>query len=107
MSILVRAIYQTREFEEDFFRLELISSFRRNKVLRRAGGKDAVSYLRIISQKFDDLALERIIVCLKESEKAHLIKFILCKLKKLCLEPIIKMIEIGDFKPKIKLHLTN
>ena len=62
MSILVRAIYQTREFEERFLQVGIgYRVLRRNKFYERAEIKDAVSYLRIINQKFDDLALERVI----------------------------------------------
>ena len=62
VSILVRAIYQTREFEERFLKIGL--GYRVLGGIRfyeRAEIKDAISYLRIINQKFDDLALERVI----------------------------------------------
>ena len=62
VSILVRAIYQTREFEERFLQVGI--SYRvlgGIKFYERAEIKDAVSYLRVINQKFDDLALERVI----------------------------------------------
>ena len=62
VSILVRAIYQTREFEERFLKIGL--GYRVLGGIRfyeRAEIKDAISYLRIVSQKFDDLALERVI----------------------------------------------
>ena len=62
VSILVRAIYQTREFEERFLQVNIpyrvlggIKFYERSEI------KDAVSYLRIINQKYDDLALERVI----------------------------------------------
>ena len=75
----------------------------------RAEIKDAVSYLRIINQKFDDLALERVIGVPKrgvgESTINQLYKF--SKTNKLCLEDtIVKLIEQGNLKPKIKLALT-
>ena len=62
VSILVRAIYQTREFEERFLKIGL--GYRVLGGIRfyeRAEIKDAISYLRIVNQKFDDLALERVI----------------------------------------------
>ena len=72
------------------------------KFYERAEIKDAVSYLRIINQKYDDLALERVIGSPKgvgESTQTY----IFGKANKLCLEDsIIKIIEQGDFKPKIK-----
>ena len=64
VCILVRAIYQTREFEERFLKIGL--GYRVLGGIRfyeRAEIKDAISYLRIINQKFDDLALERVIGC--------------------------------------------
>ena len=62
VSILVRAIYQTREFEERFLQIGIgYRVLGGIKFYERAEIKDAVSYLRIINQKFDDLALERVI----------------------------------------------
>ena len=62
VSILVRAIYQTREFEERFLQVGIgYRVLGGIKFYERAEIKDAVSYLRIINQKFDDLALERVI----------------------------------------------
>ena len=62
VSILVRAIYRTREFEERFLKIgigyRVLGGIR---FYERAEIKDAISYLRIIAQKFDDLALERVI----------------------------------------------
>jgi len=62
VSILVRAIYQTREFEERFLKVGIgYRVLGGIKFYERAEIKDAVSYFRIINQKFDDLAFERII----------------------------------------------
>ena len=62
VSILVRAIYQTREFEERFLQVGIgYRVLGGIKFYERAEVKDAVSYLRIINQKYDDLALERVI----------------------------------------------
>ena len=62
VSILVRAIYQTREFEERFLQVGIgYRVLGGIKFYERAEIKDAVSYLRIINQKYDDLALERVI----------------------------------------------
>ena len=64
--------------------------------------------MRIINQKFDDLALERVIGSPKrgigESTLNQIYTF--GKINKLCLEDsIIKIIERGNFKPKIKKTL--
>ena len=67
VSILVRAIYQTREFEERFLQVGIgYRVLGGIKFYERAEIKDAVSYLRIINQKFDDLALKELLECLKE-----------------------------------------
>ncbi len=111
---MVRAIFQTREFEERFLKVgipyRIIGGI---KFYERAEIKDAVCYLRIVNQKFDDLALERVIGSPKrgigESTLSHIYTF--GKINKLCLEDsIIKIIEKGEFKPKIKAaqkHLIN
>ena len=110
VSILVRAIYQTREFEERFLQLGIgYRVLGGIKFYERAEIKDAISYLRIIIQKFDDIALERVIGVPKrgigESTLNQIYKF--GKANKLCLEDsIIKILEKGEFKPKIKASLT-
>lgn len=62
MAILVRAGFQTRAFEERFMTLgvpyKVVGGLR---FYERMEIRDAVAYLRIISQPHDDLALERII----------------------------------------------
>src|SRR5204863_5707521 len=62
MAILVRAGFQTREFEERFLTLGL--SYRVIGGLRfyeRQEIRDALAYLRIVHQPDDDLAFERIV----------------------------------------------
>jgi DNA helicase II / ATP-dependent DNA helicase PcrA len=110
VSILVRAIYQTREFEERFLQVGIgYRVLGGIKFYERAEIKDAVCYLRIINQKYDDLALERIIGSPKrgvgESTLNQIYQF--GKNNNFCLEDAIKKIlEKGDFKPKIKSALT-
>ena len=61
IAILVRAQYQTREFEDRFIQIGLnyriVGGFR---FYERAEIRDALAYLRVISQPADDLAFERI-----------------------------------------------
>jgi len=61
-AILVRAQFQTREFEERFISIGLpyriVGGFR---FYERAEIRDALAYLRVIAQPADDLAFERII----------------------------------------------
>ena len=110
VSILVRAIYQTREFEERFLQVGIgYRVLGGIKFYERAEIKDAVSYLRIINQKFDDLALERVIGAPKRGVGESTLNQIYTygKANKLCLEDsIIKLIEKGEFKPKIKTALS-
>jgi len=62
VGILVRAQFQTREFEERFIAIglnyQIIGGFR---FYERAEIRDAIAYLRLISQPADDLAFERIV----------------------------------------------
>jgi DNA helicase-2/ATP-dependent DNA helicase PcrA len=62
IAILVRAQFQTREFEERFIAIglsyQIIGGFR---FYERAEIRDALAYLRLIHQPADDLAFERIV----------------------------------------------
>ena len=106
VSILVRAIYQTREFEERFLKIGLgYRVLGGIKFYERAEIKDAISYLRIVNQKFDDLALERVIGAPKKGIGNATLKKIyeFGSNKKLCLEDaILNLIELDQFKPKVK-----
>jgi DNA helicase II / ATP-dependent DNA helicase PcrA len=110
VSILVRAIYQTREFEERFLKVGIgYRVLGGTKFYERAEIKDAVSYLRIINQKYDDLALERVIGVPRKGVGETTINQIynFSGKNKICLEDaILKMIELNLFKPKIKTSLT-
>ena len=61
-AILVRAGFQTREFEERFIHIGLpykvVGGFR---FYERAEIRDAIAYLRLVNQPADDLAFERIV----------------------------------------------
>jgi DNA helicase-2/ATP-dependent DNA helicase PcrA len=62
IAILVRAQFQTREFEERFIAIglpyQIIGGFR---FYERAEIRDAIAYLRLVIQPADDLAFERIV----------------------------------------------
>jgi DNA helicase II / ATP-dependent DNA helicase PcrA len=62
IAILVRAQFQTREFEERFIAIglpyQIIGGFR---FYERAEIRDAIAYLRLIQSPADDLAFERIV----------------------------------------------
>jgi len=110
VSILVRAIYQTREFEERFLKVGVgYKVLGGTKFYERAEIKDAVSYLRIISQKYDDLALERVIGAPKRGVGESTLNqaYSFASKNKICLEDsIVKIIELNQFKPKIKISLS-
>ena len=62
ITILVRAIFQTREFEERFLKIGLpYRIIGGTKFYDRAEIKDCISYLRLIHQNKDDLAFERVV----------------------------------------------
>ena len=109
IAILVRAIFQTREFEERFLKIGI--GYRivgGTKFYERSEIKDSVAYLRIIFQKKDDLAFERIVNTPKRSIGDTTIKKIseYARKYKLCLEDAsLKMIEMNEIKPKAKIGL--
>ena len=109
IAILVRAIFQTREFEERFLKIGI--GYRivgGTKFYERVEIKDLVAYLRIIFQKKDDLAFERIVNTPKRSVGDTTIRQIseYARKHKLCLEDAsLKMIEINEIKPKAKIGL--
>ncbi|MCH1483861.1 MAG: UvrD-helicase domain-containing protein [Alphaproteobacteria bacterium] len=61
IAVLVRAGFQTREFEERFIVIGLPYRVVGARFYERAEIRDAIAYLRLIAQPADDLAFERII----------------------------------------------
>ena len=110
IAILVRAIFQTREFEERFLKIGMpYRILGGTKFYERAEIKDCVAYLRLIYQEKDDLAFERIINNPKRSIGDSTLKTIheFSKSNSLCLENSSrKMIEKNLIKPKAKIGLT-
>ena len=110
IAILVRAIFQTREFEERFLKIGLpYRILGGTKFYERAEIKDCVAYLRIIHQDKDDLAFERIVNNPKRSIGDSTLKLIheFAKKESLSLELASKiMIEKNLIKPKTKLGLS-
>ncbi len=110
MAILVRAIFQTREFEERFLKIGMPYRILGGiKFYERAEIKDCVAYLRLINQEKDDLAFERIVNNPKRSIGESTIKTIheYSKKNKISLESSSrKMIEQNLIKPKAKIGLN-
>jgi len=110
MAILVRAIFQTREFEERFLKIGIpYRILGGTKFYERAEIKDCVAYLRLIHQEKDDLAFERIVNNPKRSIGDTTLKTVheFAKENHLSLEVAsIKMIEQNLIKPKPKIGLS-
>ena len=110
MAILVRAIFQTREFEERFLKIGMpYRILGGTKFYERAEIKDCVAYLRLIHQEKDDLAFERIVNNPKRSIGDTTLKTVheFGKKNNLNLESAAKkMIEQNLIKPKTKMGLN-
>lgn len=110
MAILVRAIFQTREFEERFLKIGMpYRILGGTKFYERAEIKDCVAYLRLIHQEKDDLAFERIVNNPKRSIGDTTLKTVheFRKENNLSLEIAAnKMLEQNLIKPKTKIGLS-
>ena len=111
IAILVRAIFQTREFEERFLKVgipyRIIGGI---KFYERAEIKDCIAYLRCIHQSMDDLSFERIINVPKRSIGDTTLKNIseFAKKNSCSLEIASKkLIELNLVKPKTKIGLNS
>ena len=111
IAILVRAIFQTREFEERFLKIGLPYRILGGiKFYERAEIKDCVAYLRLINQNKDDLAFDRIVNNPKRSIGETTIKQIheFSKKNSISLELASrKLIELNLVKPKTKIGLNS
>ena len=110
VAILVRAIFQTREFEERFLKIgmpyRIVGGI---KFYERAEIKDCVAYLRIVNQNKDDLAFERIVNVPKRSVGDSTFKQIseYSKKNNFSFEKSSKkLIELNQIKPKTKIGLS-
>jgi len=110
ISILVRAIFQTREFEERFLKIGMgYRVIGGTKFYERAEIKDSVAFLRIINQKNDDLAFERIINVPKRAIGDSTLKQLHNwgrKNKKSLEDSAIELLQLNKIKPKAKLGLV-
>ena len=111
VAILVRAIFQTREFEERFLKIGLPYRILGGvKFYERTEIKDCIAYLRIVYQNKDDLAFERIVNVPKRSIGNTSFKIISENAKKngLSLEKSSRqLIDLNKVKPKTKVGLFN
>jgi len=111
IAILVRAIFQTREFEERFLKIGLpYRILGGTKFYERAEIKDCVAYLRLIHQPKDDLAFDRIVNNPKRSIGESSVKLIhqFSNKNSLSLEVASKkLIQQNLIKPKTKIGLNS
>ena len=111
IAILVRAIFQTREFEERFLKIGIpYRILGGTKFYERAEIKDCIAYLRLIHQPKDDLAFGRIVNNPKRSIGESTIKLIheFSNLNSVSLEVASKtLIEKNLIKPKTKMGLNS
>ena len=109
IAILVRAIFQTREFEERFLKIGMpYRILGGTKFYERAEIKDCVAYLRLIYQGKDNLAFERIVNNPKRSIGESTLKLIheFANKNSVSLEiSSKKIIEENLIKPKAKIGL--
>ncbi len=110
IAILVRAIFQTREFEERFLKIGIpYRILGGTKFYERAEIKDCIAYLRLVHQEKDDLSFERIVNNPKRSIGESTLKNIheFSKKNNLNMERAsIKMLEQNLIKPKAKIGLN-
>jgi len=110
IAILVRAIFQTREFEERFLKIGLPYRILGGiKFYERTEIKDSVAFLRIVNQKNDDLAFERIINVPRRSVGDSTLKQLHewgRKNKKTLEDSVIELLQLDKIKPKTKLGLV-
>jgi len=111
IAILVRAIFQTREFEERFLKIGIpYRILGGTKFYERAEIKDCVAYLRLIHQPKDDLAFGRIVNNPKRSIGESTLKLIheFSNKNSVSLEISSKtLIENNLIKPKTKIGLSS
>ena len=111
VAILVRAIFQTREFEERFLKIGMpYRILGGTKFYERAEIKDCVAYLRLIHQPKDDLAFGRIVNNPKRSIGESTLKLIheFSNENSVSLEISSKtLIEKNLIKPKTKMGLSS
>ncbi len=104
MAVLVRAGFQTREFEERFIQLGLpYRVIGGPRFYERLEVRDALAYLRVVNQQDDDLAFERIINTPKRGigDAAVQILQVHARARDISLyRAVIDLTQTEEFKPK-------
>lgn len=109
IAVLVRAGFQTREFEERFIQLGLAYKVIGGpRFYERQEIRDALAYLRIIVQPADDLALERIINVPKRGLGDTTVATLYAHARKRGIslhDAITDLTQTDELKPKVKATL--
>lgn len=111
VAILVRAGFQTREFEERFIRdaipYKVVGGLR---FYERQEIRDAIAYLRVVVQPDDDLAFQRIINLPKRGLGDATMQILnkMARAKNISLFAAVReLVLTEEFKPKVRTTLTN
>ena len=110
IAVLVRAGYQTRLFEERFVQIGLPYKVVGVKFYERLEIRDALAYFRLLIQKSDDLAFERIINSPKRGIGPQTINFIKNYSRdknRSLFNSIRDLVQTDEFRPGVKLTLIN
>ncbi|MCC6598849.1 MAG: UvrD-helicase domain-containing protein [Alphaproteobacteria bacterium] len=109
MAILVRAGFQTREFEERFIKLGVpYKVIGGPRFYERLEIRDALAYLRVVMQRADDLALERIINTPKRGLGDSTVQTLYAygRAKGIALyDAIMDLTQTDELRPKVKTTL--
>ncbi|MCB9982961.1 MAG: UvrD-helicase domain-containing protein [Rhodospirillales bacterium] len=109
IAILVRAGFQTREFEERFIKLGLpYKVIGGPRFYERMEIRDALAYLRVTMQKADDLALERIINTPKRGIGGATVQTLYAygRTHGVCLhDAVMDLTQTDELRPKVKSTL--
>lgn len=108
IAVLVRAGFQTREFEERFMAIGLPYRVVGTRFYERAEIRDALAYLRLIAQPSDDLAFERIINTPKRGLGPTSLKVIFeyaRAAEKTYLEAARALVDSDELKPQARRQL--
>ena len=107
ISILVRASFQMREFEERFMKMGLpYRVIGGPRFYERMEIRDAIAYFRVIIQSQDDLALERIINVPKRGVGKSTLQILYkhARSQGVCLyEAIQQIISTDELRPSLKI----
>ncbi|MGC6518342.1 MAG: ATP-dependent helicase [Candidatus Puniceispirillaceae bacterium] len=109
IAVLVRAGFQTREFEERFMAIGLPYRVVGTRFYERAEIRDALAYLRLIASPSDDLAFERIINTPKRGLGPTSLKAIFAYARgidKPYLEAARALSETDELKPQARRQLS-